>query len=184
MNQVISPVFKGFSRLLASCRIAGLALLLAGAAKAQETSTLIVSPPKAIAPVMGTDENGDPRWVQPKGAKLTALHFWATWCVPCIAELSEVDEAQGKYEQGGLRIAALALDGKNMANVKKFFADHKIEHLVPLLDDDMQAFQSVQSPGLPVTIFLNSKGEEIARGEGPLDWNSPEVTGFIEKHLK
>ncbi|NIP18337.1 MAG: redoxin domain-containing protein [Xanthomonadales bacterium] len=38
------------------------------------------------------------------------LNFWATWCVPCRAEMPMLSELHEDYSDSGLRIVGIALD--------------------------------------------------------------------------
>lgn len=116
-------------------------------------------------------------------ARLTVLHFWATWCVPCLAELPQIDAVAAHYETYPLRIYAISLDGKG-GKAAKFLADHGIKNLPAYLDDNALSDKSLRLKGLPTTIFMDETGNEIARGEGALNWQSKEVTDFIESRLK
>lgn len=115
--------------------------------------------------------------------KLTAVHFWATWCVPCIAEVPEVDAAQKAYGDKGFKVLAISLDG-SIEKVQAFYADHKITSLVPIIDNGATSIGALKVRALPVTIFFDRKGEEIARVEGPLHWLQSPNREFIEKQLR
>ena len=115
--------------------------------------------------------------------KLTALHFWATWCVPCVDELPQIADAADIFGKN-LQIVPIALDGKNVAKVQKFFKDHKIEHLPILLDPTAKTSKTAGLKGLPGTLFIDSKGNVIARADGPLDWQQEDVAGFLKARLK
>ncbi len=138
----------------------------------------------AIPAITYNNENGKKIALDTKKNKLTALHFWATWCQPCVKELPEANAAQQKYSGMGLKVIALSLDGKNIDNVKKFYAENHIDKLEILFDPTMESFQQLKIRGLPTTIFINNEGKEIARSEGPLDWQIGEVIDFIEAKLK
>lgn len=115
--------------------------------------------------------------------KLTVLHFWATWCVPCVDELPQVDDAQDIFG-ANLQVVPIALDGKNVAKVEKFFKDHKIEHLPVLLDPTVKLAKTAGLKGLPGTLFIDQKGNIIARADGPLDWQQEDVAGFLKLRVK
>jgi len=158
---------------------------MATAAFADDNVSLTIESPKAAAAAIFKDEKGDVHPLNPQQHKLSAVHFWATWCAPCVAELPQVDAAQQAYGDKGLRVVAISLDGdNNMPKVKQFFADHKIEHLTPYLDFGNASFKGTAAKGLPATVFIDSEGKEIARANGPLDWKKVDTTGFIESHLK
>lgn len=142
------------------------------------------SPKKLITDIVYSDENGKKYELKSNKQRLTALHFWATWCVPCVKELPQVNKAQKKYADKGFKVVALSLDGNNIKNVKTFYKDNKIENLDLYFDSDMNAFQKLRVRGLPTTIFINEKNEEIARAEGDLDWQSGEVEDFISLFVK
>lgn len=143
-----------------------------------------ITPEKLMPAISYSDINGKLQTLDFSKNKLTALHFWATWCQPCAIELPIVNAMQQKYPKQGLKIMALSLDGKNIDNVKKFYSENNITSLDILMDANMDSFQKLKLKGLPTTIFINSKGHEIARAEGPLDWESAGVKKFIDERLK
>src|SRR5690348_15857080 len=98
-------VNTGFSGILASC-IAALCVALPAAA--QNAAPLKAETPKPAITVTYKDEHGAAYALDAKAAKLTAVHFWATWCVPCVAELPEVDATQVAYKDKGLQVVALS----------------------------------------------------------------------------
>ncbi len=154
-------------------------------AMAASSPEIVVSKPKALPALNYTDKNGKKAAVKPAEAKLTALHFWATWCVPCVEELPQVDKVLRDYQAQGLNIVALSLDGQaNLKKVQSFYKDNNIDMLTPAIDADMSLFQAVQVRGLPTTIFVDKEGREIARSEGVMDWQSPANLKFITSHLK
>lgn len=168
-----------FSGLLASC------VLMVSTAFAQEFAPITPETPKPAPAAVYKDEKGDVYALNPQENKLTAVHFWATWCVPCIKELSEVDTALATYGSKGFKVVAISLDADDgIPKVKQFFADHKITRLTPYVDFGMASFKASGTNGLPTTIFINAQGQEIARAEGPLAWQKPETITFLESNLK
>jgi thiol-disulfide isomerase/thioredoxin len=115
--------------------------------------------------------------------KLTAIHFWATWCKPCVEEMPKLDQAQKKFYKDGLVIYPMSLDLTNVAKVMEFYETHKIHYVRLMMDANMSAFKSAKINGLPSTIFVNSKMQEIKRVEGPIDWQSKEIEDFITAQI-
>lgn len=121
--------------------------------------------------------------LNPGEAKLTAVHFWATWCTPCVAELPEVDAAQQTYGKAGLKVVAISMDG-NLKKVTDFYKKHNINALDALDDYKAVSFNNLKLLGLPTTVFIDAKGEIIGRVDGPMHWNESPNKEFIEKQLK
>lgn len=154
----------------------------ANAASLQKTSAN-----KPVPAISYVDEKGEQKILEfgknTEKNTITALHFWATWCAECIPELPQVDLAQGEYESKGLRVLSISLDGDSedaRAKVQKFFAEHHIKNLAPVFDSNMKAFSALSGRGLPTTIFVDTKGKEIARAEGVIDWKGRELKALIE----
>ena len=73
---------------------------------------------------------------------------------------------------------------ENAGKVEKFLADHKIKHLPVLLDHTNKSATVVGLKGLPGTLFLDPKGNIVARADGPLDWQQEDVAKFLKARLK
>jgi thiol-disulfide isomerase/thioredoxin len=156
----------------------------------QETTKLVIKDEGEAPKFEYIDDINETRSPKFSSHKLTAVHFWATWCVPCIDELPMVDDTQDIFRGSKLiggddfKVVVIAIDGRNMSKVKLFFHDKKIEHLDAYLDPTQKMPKLAKLPGLPGTLFVNSKGVIVARADGPLDWQSTEVQKFLKSQLK
>jgi thiol-disulfide isomerase/thioredoxin len=121
--------------------------------------------------------------LDPSGNQLTILHFWATWCVPCIKELPEVDKIAGRYLDNNVQVLALSLDGQDLQKVQDFYRSHNILYLRPFRDDRNAALRAINGSALPITVFIDRKGRVIGRVDGALDWESPQMRQFFGLHL-
>ena len=100
------------------------------------------------------------------------LHFWATWCAPCIHELPELDEYIAAQKPADVTVIPIALDGyQHGEKVQRFLAEHKLENI----EGNMGQFVKLRTPlglrNLPVTIVVKH-GEVIHRVDGPVEWGS------------
>lgn len=168
--------------LLASVCLVFFVILTAQASE-QETVPLVRVEAVKAPVIHYLDEKGESRTLDASKHKLTALHFWATWCVPCVDELPQVDDAQEIFGEK-LQIVPVALDGKNLTKVQKFYKNHKIVRLPAYLDPTNKAATAAGLKGLPGTLFIDAKGRVIARADGPLDWQQEDVAGFLKARLK
>lgn len=181
-------LYNGFSILLASVCLVIFVVL---SAQASEIPTVSLKLTKEWpAPKFEyLDDINENHTLDYESHTLTAVHFWATWCVPCIDELPQVDAAQEIFRNpkwfgaDGFKVVAIAIDGRNMSKVKRFFADKRIKNLDAALDPTQNMPKLAKLSGLPGTVFVSKRGEIVARADGPLDWESPEVQKFFKAQL-
>ena len=115
--------------------------------------------------------------------KVVVVNFWALWCATCKVEKPKLDKLQADYADKGLVVLTISDSGDDLEVVRNYFADHHFTHLKPARDEDGVAFRDLHLKGLPTTLILNKKGEEIARTEGMVDWDDKAVRQFLDKML-
>lgn len=96
--------------------------------------------------------------------KTVMINFWATWCVPCVAEMPILIELYNKYKSRGLEILAVSVDApEDLPKVATFVQKTQINF--PVLYDQNAAFlYNVSS--YPTTIFIDRQGNFRYRTDG------------------
>ena len=121
----------------------------------------------------------------PAGAQVTLasfqgkpvlLNLWATWCVPCVAEMPTLDALAQSLE--GTKVLVLSQDLEGAAKVAPFFAQRQFKRLEPYLDTDA-AFSLNMGVNLPTTILYDSQGREVWRMLGGMDWTGETARELI-----
>ncbi len=64
-----------------------------------------------LPPLPYTDADGSAREVAVESGSHTLVNLWATWCVPCRAELAELAARSDDLGAAGVRVLPLAVDG-------------------------------------------------------------------------
>jgi thiol-disulfide isomerase/thioredoxin len=70
------------------------------------------------------------------------IHFWATWCVPCLKELPEFNKFAEKHSRNKIKILLVSLDFPKQIDSKliPFIEKHNITSEVIVLDDPNQNY--------------------------------------------
>ncbi len=113
--------------------------------------------------------------------RFVLLNFWATWCVPCLKEMPDLEKA---YQQmGSKKLIVLAVGmGEDKSSSLKFAEKHGLTF--PMVADpkmDITRLYGVKS--IPVTYLIDPYGVIIGRALGIRDWASPELFDFMNSRL-
>jgi thiol-disulfide isomerase/thioredoxin len=96
--------------------------------------------------------------------KIVVLHFWGTWCGPCVAELPDFERW---YEsvRGDTAVTVVTVDYQDADRraVERFAEEHHLLFPV-LLDDDYVDKTRVQA--FPTTWFIDRTGRVAFTREG------------------
>jgi thiol-disulfide isomerase/thioredoxin len=130
-----------------------------------------VSPPGVVPDVTCTALDGATRHLLADWhGRVVVLNFWATWCIPCVAELPALDRLAA--EEPGFAVLAVSADRSGAEVVSPFLKAHGIVHLTTLLDPHMAVGQAFGVAGFPTTLVIDAAGRLRGRLEGPADWAS------------
>jgi thiol:disulfide interchange protein DsbD len=92
--------------------------------------------------------------------KVVVLNYWATWCVPCRAEIPEFNKMHQDLGSKGVEVVGISMDGDDSADtVRKFLKQNPMKYAVGLGTGEMDA-------ALPITLVLDKNGKTVQRFEG------------------
>jgi thiol-disulfide isomerase/thioredoxin len=123
----------------------------------------------------------------PTGAKLAfaslrgkpaLVNLWATWCVPCIAEMPMLDELAAELGDS-VAVVTVSEDMDGAAKVVPFFTERKFAHLPQWLDPEGKLSVELGAVSLPMTVLYDAEGKEVWRIAGGFDWTSAEARELI-----
>ena len=114
--------------------------------------------------------------------KPTLLIFWATWCPPCRAELSHLQE--GVIDLYGDKITVLPISrGEKRETVEEFLTKMGYTFAVGL-DGDQSIYRKYASNYIPRCWVIDSKGEVVYAGVGYDETIAAEVQEALNRALK
>jgi peroxiredoxin len=88
--------------------------------------------------------------------KTVVLHFWATWCPHCLAEMPLLENAGQELVARGAQVLAINL-GEPHKKVVRYAQEHGLK-LTILLDSRGKAAQAFGVVGLPATLVIDPEG--------------------------
>jgi peroxiredoxin len=97
--------------------------------------------------------------------QVVLLNFWATWCSPCKAEMSDFVEIQKQYGDGSFTVIAVSLDQTGIAKVREFVDARKLNFPI-LMGNQTVVTQYGNFRGIPTSFLLNSDHELAKRYTG------------------
>jgi thiol:disulfide interchange protein DsbD len=138
---------------------AGENVLAANAAgeKAVVADAVVGSAEAAPAASMNLLEGGTVDLASLRG-KVVLLDFWATWCVPCLAEIPTFNQLYAAHKSKGFELVAVSLDDEGAEKVRPFVKEHPMKYTVAIGDAALAASFKVDDSALPVTFLIDKQG--------------------------
>lgn len=114
--------------------------------------------------------------------KVVLLHFWATWCPPCIEELPSLYRLLGAVTNKDFALQTISVDD-TADIIKKFFAANKVPPLPLLHDPSKKVALAYGTTKFPETYLIDKKGRVRFRFVNKRDWSSPAALTCIRSQL-
>jgi thiol-disulfide isomerase/thioredoxin len=152
-------------------------LALIGAALAALAALLWPRSPSERAPGgFLVDAGGKPVALATQLGPVTLLHFWSTWCPPCVTELPELVRYAREAESPRLRFVLVAV-GDDPVKAREFLGTGEL----PLLyDPAWEVAHRYGTRQLPETHLL--VGNQVVQSfVGPQRWSDPAVRAAVQK---
>lgn len=108
------------------------------------------------------------------------LDFWATWCLPCIAALPELEGVRARLGPRGLTVIGISVDGpRNFPKVRPFATRLGLTFPI-VLDEDGALQQRFQVKAVPTSVLIATDGRLVRVTPG---WR-PGETADLERAIE
>jgi cytochrome c biogenesis protein CcmG, thiol:disulfide interchange protein DsbE len=123
-------------------------------AQVKETETVRKAPEFKL-------ENIDGKYIELSkeiGSGPILISFWATWCKPCIEELSQYKTIFKEYESKGVKVIAISTDNEKTTAKVRPLVKSKAFPFTILLDPNSEVARKFYVPSVPYVVILDKLG--------------------------
>lgn len=129
--------------------------------------------PRTVAELPGTDTEAFRSLLGNLRGTPVVVNLWASWCEPCQREMPMLSAA-ALDERDVQFLGVDTLDSRSGA--ESFIAEHAVS-FPSLFDPDASVRTEFGSFGLPVTVFFDADGNQVAKVDGELSQSA------LDEHL-
>jgi thiol-disulfide isomerase/thioredoxin len=162
---------------------AKLAARLAPLAKGELAALQVSREPRRAIPIAFQREDGAKLTLADFKGRAVLLNLWATWCIPCRAEMPALDRLQAAKGGPGFEVVAVNVDTARPEKRAAFLDNVGIKSLARYLDSSGDAFETLHNDGkalgLPVSLVIDKDGCELGVVEGGAKWDSADAQALI-----
>jgi cytochrome c biogenesis protein CcmG, thiol:disulfide interchange protein DsbE len=126
---------------------------------------------------------GEPVSLTGLAGRPVLLNLWATWCLPCLAEMPELAELHERYGPDGLMVVGLSVDeADKVGEVRRFVDERRIPFAV-WLDPEMAIHRALRVRSLPATFLIDRQGRIVWRRNAVIEADDPELGRLLRRVL-
>ena len=113
--------------------------------------------------------------------KVVFLNFFATWCVPCRAEMPAMERLHRNFRDKGLVVLAVDIQ-ESARTVRPFMRDLKLS-FPALLDEDGSVAYMYSVRPVPATYLISRDGRIVWRAFGSREWDNGDAREYFSQLL-
>jgi len=114
-----------------------------------------------------TTVNGSKTNLDHYQGKWLVVNYWATWCVPCLTEMPELQSFHNENVDNNAMVIGINAENISQQRLQTFLDDYFITYPI-FVSGPTQQSELGLIPGLPTTFLVTPEGDVVARQVGPV----------------
>ena len=98
--------------------------------------------------------------------KVTLLDFWATWCMPCVANAPELDRMHREWAARGFQVLGVSIDEGGARKVRPFLKKHAVKYPIALDSEKPSAWSGFRVKAVPAAYLIDAEGNIVRQWLG------------------
>lgn len=115
-------------------------------------------------------------WTSLRG-KVVVLEFWATWCVPCIAEIPVLNSLAASADPA--KVQFISVDDEDSALVESFLQKHPTSGWIGI-DTTGKTFERFGVTARPATMVIDPQGRVVSTTTRPEQLTSTQLVALAD----
>lgn len=117
-----------------------------------------------------------------KKGRVTLVSFWATWCVPCKAEIKNIKGKLPEWkEQADFDFITISIDDSRAAAMVKGYTKSQGWDWPVYLDQNSDLKRSLNFQNVPFTMIVDQEGKVVYQHTGYEEGGEEEVFKMVKK---
>ncbi len=113
---------------------------------------------------------GDSLSMRDFDGEVVLLNIWATWCLPCEAEMPSMQRLHEELGPRGLRVLAVSIDQTGRDVVREWSVARNLDFTI-VQDRSGRIQQTYQTTGVPESFVISRRGEIVKKIIGATEWD-------------
>ncbi len=123
--------------------------------------------------------DGKPISLSGHRGQVVMVHFWATWCPPCVEEMPTLETLYRALRGKDFEVLAISADEDGAGAVTAFMRKNRLS-LPVLFDPGGTVATSYGTFKLPETYIVDREGVVRYKEIGARDWSAPESAAIVK----
>ena len=156
--------------------LGGPCLAMAGAAAGASEAVQVG---QSLRPALLQGLNGPSRQLHEFHGRPLIINVWASWCVPCRAEMASLERLAWRNE--GREFAIIGISTDDFADQARQWLQHSNATISQYIDQGLQMEHMLGASSLPLTVLVDAQGRVLDKIRGARDWDSLESRAMVRK---